>query len=80
MQADYATASTLSREKASHLFPFAFYLWHGMVAPMVRKDKNPLAVALGRLASAKLTKKQRTAKATHAALARWAKPKRAHEA
>jgi hypothetical protein len=36
------------------------------------EDKNPLAVALGKLAGAKLTKAQRVAKARKAAKARWA--------
>jgi len=42
---------------------------------MKPREKNPLAVALGRLASAKLTKRQRVDKARHAAKMRWAKAK-----
>jgi len=39
------------------------------------KHKNPLAVALGRMASNKLTAKQRVTKARHAAMTRWARRK-----
>lgn len=38
---------------------------------MVHADKNPLAVALGRMAAAKLTPAQRSKKARKAAKARW---------
>lgn len=40
------------------------------------EDKNPLAVALGKLAGAKLTKAQRVAKARKAARVRWARAKK----
>lgn len=42
-------------------------------APMLVKPKNAAAVALGKLSMAKLTKRQRIAKARTAAVTRWAK-------
>lgn len=45
--------------------------------PKVERDKNPFAVALGRLASNKLSKPQRRAKAQHAARVRWDRVKAA---
>jgi len=44
----------------------------GVYTQVMAEDKNPLAVALGKLAGAKLTKAQRVAKARKAAKARWA--------
>ena len=40
---------------------------------MLVKPKNAAAVALGKLSMAKLTKRQRIAKARTAAVTRWAK-------
>lgn len=48
---------------------------HGSSRKVKRRDKNPLAVSLGRLASAKLTKRQRIDKARHAAKVRWTRVK-----
>lgn len=69
------------------LFLLAFVMGAGHKAPMAGREKNPHAMALGKMGgakggkarAAKMTAEERSASAKKAALARWAKVKKARE-